>query len=282
MKLDVIIIWLMLSTLIIQIVPAYAQPSCAKDMFFDQLDSPTEKINTGLKYWIQLCRKGKISLVDNRTKFFSGDEIRFQVIPNINGYAYAVLVRGSTGQQKVLFPNAYEPKGRVTAGKQYLLPAKGFLQFDKNAGTESVRLVISRQPVSATALLDSSGPGLVRVASNASADNPIKNQNCVLAFGNAEGKGIELSTTEVKSSQPAPSNLSKDGQSSVYSKDLNYVPPSAISRVRRRSHKVHHVSAGKKTSVSAVIPPVERRGSVTVIDIEPTENLIADIQLTHL
>ncbi len=279
-KSGLIAILFALSMPMIQIVPAYAEPRCAKDMFFDQLESPSEHINTGIKYWIQLRRKGKISLVDNRTTFYSGDEIRFQIIPNISGYAYAVLAKGSTGLQKVLFPNAYEPKGQVTLGRQYLLPARGFLQFDKNAGTESVRLVIARQPVSAAALLNSNDSSYVRIASSAPADKPIQNQNCVLTFGNAEGKGIEFSIPETK--PPETVNTQKDAEPSQFSKDLNYVPPSARSRVRLPMHKVHHAAAVKKGSTVAVTPPVNRRGSVTVINIEPTENLVADIQLTHM
>ncbi|MBX9694714.1 MAG: DUF4384 domain-containing protein, partial [Cyanobacteria bacterium] len=189
---------------------AYAE-SCAKDMFFDQLESPEESINTGLKYWIQLRRNGKVSLVDNRTDFSSGDEIRFQVVPNIAGFAYVVLEKGSTGAKKVLFPNANEPSGKVLPGKQYLLPAKGFLRFDKNAGLETVRVVLSRNPVSEAKLLNGDLSKIVIAAKGTNPSQPIQNDNCLLAFSQAENKPVEFEESEGKGV-------------SGFSKDLVYVP----------------------------------------------------------
>ncbi|MBS1989698.1 MAG: DUF4384 domain-containing protein [Cyanobacteria bacterium SZAS LIN-3] len=248
---------------------------CAKDMYFDQLDSPAEAVNTGVKYWIQLRRKGQVKLVDNRTSFLSGDEIRFQLIPNIDGYAYVVLAKGTTGGEKVLFPNTYEPQGKVKAGRQYLLPARGFLQFDKHAGIENVRLVVSRKPLTRTALLDS-GAEPVKIASNTPADKPVQSKSCILTFGVAESKELVLP----EAGQSPTLDEQAKAETSGFAKDLNYVPPAAAPRGRTSGRRVHRKFTGKGGRTA--MPPVERPGAVTVINTDPDQSLAAEIQLTHL
>jgi hypothetical protein len=240
-----------------------SSPQCAKDMFFDQLDAPKEEINTGLKYWIQLRHGGKISLVDNRKAFESGDEIRFLLVPNINGYAYIVLKKGSTGQEKVLFPNKYEPSGKVVAGRQYILPSKGYLQFDKNKGTEFVGLVVSRHPLSASSLL---GGKCLRIANKLAANKPLQQGRYVVAAGATESKAIEV---------PTSAGSKPDESTAEFSKDLNYVPQ-ARSVQKRKRLSTRALRAGKKLLI-----PAERGGAITVINVEPAEDLNAEIELVH-
>lgn len=269
---------LILTIFMLSAAQASAEPRCAKDMYFDQLNSPAEKINTGFKYWIQLSRNNKTSLVDNRTSFHSGDQIRFQVIPNIAGYAYVVMVKGSTGARQVLFPNSYEPKGNVTAGKKYLLPATGYLMFDKTPGLEKVRLVISRVPVSESDLLDSTGSNSVEIKSDAKGIEPVQSANCIAAFSQAESKGVEFPLDQ-------PANKGVDNpwsDNNSFSKDLVYVPGkrTSASRGASRIRTTHHTTS--RGATSARLPATLRAGSVTVIDIEPTEKLRADIILSHI
>jgi hypothetical protein len=250
-------------------LPANSEMRCAKDMFFDQLESPKESINTGLKYWIQLRRNGKLSLVD-KVQFSAGDEIRFLLVPNINGYAYVVLEKGSTGKRKILFPNTYEPSGKVLSGKQILLPARGYLKFDRNPGVETVRIVVSRKPVSEKVLLEDDAKNKIMVASSTAADAPVQNQNCLLAFSRAENKTVDFESDESKSL-------------GEYSKDLNYVPGTAA---RRSSSKLRiRIPRRKPSGVarkSAKVEPAYRPGSVTVINLVPGERLLADIELKHI
>src|SRR5687768_2253133 len=100
--------------------------SDAKGLFLTQLTLPKERINTGLKYWLELRRNGRVSRVDNLQVFRSGDRLRLHVIPNIDGYAYIALVKGSTGKQTVLYPAAGSgTNNRVLRGRHYILPVGG-------------------------------------------------------------------------------------------------------------------------------------------------------------
>lgn len=265
--------------LINQALPATAQSS-AKGMFFEQLDSPRESINTGLKYWIQMRRDKKLRLVDNRIDFMAGDEIRFQIVPNITGYAYVVLQKGTTGQKKVLFPNNYEPNGKVLAGRQYLLPSRGYLDVDAIPGTEIIRIVLSRRPLSQAALLKEEPSNTMKIAKGLSSAEPTQNQNCLVAFSQAETKQVDFAE-EAKSESK--------GAEEDFSKDLNYVPGaptkkrSSKSRVRRAVHRrplaSHKITPHQQRQQQ---PAANRAGSVTVINIEPNEKLVAEIQLNHI
>jgi hypothetical protein len=126
----------------------------AKGLFFQQLEKPTENINTGLRYWIEMKRNGVTQRVSNKTQFRSGDSIRFHVRSNIDGYAYILLSNGSRGEHEVLFPDEKAgEKNRVGAGRDYVLPQDGALTFDENPGLEKLTLLLSRTPIDAQAYL---------------------------------------------------------------------------------------------------------------------------------
>lgn len=270
----------LLMILICQALPATAQSS-AKGMFFEQLESPRESINTGLKYWIQMRRDKKLSLVDNRVDFMAGDEIRFQIVPNITGYAYVVLQKGTTGQRKVLFPNSYESNGKVLAGRQYLLPTRGYLDVDAIPGTEIIRIVLSRHPLSPAALLKEEPSNTIKITKGLSSAEPIQNENCLVTFSQAETKQVDFAEEKDKSEGK--------GIQEDFSKDLNYVPGpptkkrASKSRVRRALHRKPLVGRKTKPQQPRQQQQVANRaGSVTVINIEPNEKLVAEIQLNHI
>src|SRR5579885_1997110 len=122
----------------------------AKGLFVTQLERPGQAMNTGVQYWIELHRKGRVWRVNNRVPFRSGDRIRFHVRPNITGFAYILLKSGSRGEQSLLFPDpARGDDNHVAAGQDYALPADSYLAFDENPGTEKVGLLIYRKPVDA-------------------------------------------------------------------------------------------------------------------------------------
>jgi len=126
----------------------------AKGLFFQQLEKPTESLNTGLRYWIEMKRNGVTQRVSNKTQFKSGDTIRFHVRSNIDGYAYILLSNGSRGERAVLFPDDKAgEKNRVGAGRDYVLPQDGSLTFDENPGVEKLTLLLSRTPIDAQAYL---------------------------------------------------------------------------------------------------------------------------------
>ena len=97
--------------------------------------------NPGMHYWIELSRPGSsvIQRVSDRRVFRTGEKIRIHLSANAAG---TILVNhtGSSGRDKT-FPVA--AKGGVTMGKQYVIPsANGWLRFDHNKGTETIRLVL--------------------------------------------------------------------------------------------------------------------------------------------
>ena len=102
----------------------------------------------GISYWIELMRAGKRYSCNNKTQFHSGDEIRIHVISSVDGYAYILMKRGSTGAHAVLFPDSRTGRNNaVAAEKDFALPSATWLKFDENPGTEKVALIFSRSPL---------------------------------------------------------------------------------------------------------------------------------------
>jgi len=135
-------------------VPAVAaEQRSAKDLFMEQVEDPKEHINTGVKYWIELTRNSRRIPADSRTAFKSGDAIRFRIVPNVTGYCYIAMTRGTSGKQEILFPNKELPNNRVVAGRMYTTPAHGTFRFDDHPGTESIKILVSRHPIDSTAIL---------------------------------------------------------------------------------------------------------------------------------
>jgi hypothetical protein len=167
--------WLVLSSG--QVFPAWATPERdgAKGLFFTQLDRPSENINTGVQYWIELHRNNSVTKVNNKTVFHTGDKIRFHIKPNIDGYAYILLRSGSRGEQAVLFPDPErKEENRLERGKDYVLPGDGELKFDQNPGIEKLSLLLSRTPIETKTYLspqtDASSPPLVATIASGSKD----------------------------------------------------------------------------------------------------------------
>lgn len=105
----------------------------------------TNGIN-GLNYWIEMYRDGKVFRCNNKTEFRSGDQIRFHVIPENDGYAYLVMRQGSSGKSLVLFPSPESGQNNfLRKGKDYAVPGANWMQFDATPGIENLSLVLSSQ-----------------------------------------------------------------------------------------------------------------------------------------
>jgi hypothetical protein len=93
--------------------------------------------------------QGAFEETDSDSTFRSGDRIRLNVQANDTGYLYVVM-RGSTGAWRVLFPAPEEAGGdnRVVKGKNYTVPAgkNGQFFFDETGGEEKLFLVLTRKP----------------------------------------------------------------------------------------------------------------------------------------
>lgn len=257
-------------------------PVCAetpKDIFFEQLASQSEPLNTGVKYWIELYRNGKMQLVDSRAQFKSGDKIRFRMIPNVNGYAYIALTKGSSNKQAVLFPNSKLPSSKVIAGKQIVIPSVGFLTFDKQTGTEHIRLAVSREQVNAQTLLQLGDAHKLALANQAPKTPSLVNHQLV-AFPGQENTAIVSPEPEEKSIDDETPPKDEKG----YDKDIFYdegAPP-----VRRVSHRRLSGArpvirrATRRTAPRPAVSQTETPG-IFVINVEPSETLGAEILLEH-
>ena len=127
-------------------------------------------IKTGVRYWIELDRHGKVFRVTNQQKFVTGDRIRFHVQATVDGFAYIVLRSGSQGEQAVLFPlERLKEDNRLHREVDYALPADDFLTFDEHPGTEKVTLLFSKHALDQTKLLAASNDSANHVVVGSSA-----------------------------------------------------------------------------------------------------------------
>ncbi|MBS1989699.1 MAG: caspase family protein [Cyanobacteria bacterium SZAS LIN-3] len=153
---------------------ARADGGNAKDLFLVQLKNPAQTINNGFTYTLELHRgKKEPQVCSARELFISGDGIRVRLKSNFDGYAYIVLAQGSTGKRTVLFPppapggqtspasksvvvgnTAISQSNLVTADREYVIPARGVIRFDKNPGVEHLLFVLSRKPIDLQKELD--------------------------------------------------------------------------------------------------------------------------------
>jgi alpha-beta hydrolase superfamily lysophospholipase len=109
------------------------------------------KTSQQINFWIELCRNGNVYRCNNKMEFKSGDSIRFHMIPGSDGYAYLVMKAGTTGKSDILFPSAvYGTDNYLSKGKDYPVPATGWMQFDQHPGIEQLGLVFASQKVDCT------------------------------------------------------------------------------------------------------------------------------------
>jgi uncharacterized protein DUF4384 len=104
----------------------------------------------GLRYAVlKRDANGQYNEVDPDTSFGSGDRIRLKVDANTSGYLYVVM-RGSSGTWKLLFPSAEVAGGsnHVSKGESRQIPSgeRGQFVFDEQAGNEKLFIVLTRQP----------------------------------------------------------------------------------------------------------------------------------------
>lgn len=260
-----------------------AQEEGAKGLYFEQLEQPTRDLNTGVQYWIELHRARQVMRVTNKHSFKSGDQIRFHVKANINGYAYIVLRSGSQGEQSVLFPEPGEDN-RVRSGRDYALPKDGFLTFDSNPGLEKVTLLLSRTPLDAQAYLekrDASETTLIASAMPGSKD--LIPSKIVLAYSTPATAPINIpggqkqktsGQTKTPSGHKPASPAKKPARTAVAA-----APP-------KRPQARPQASSPATASTGAVSPALSAEGGdqsalVTVVNRDPSQVLAVEVDLEH-
>lgn len=277
--------------------PTLALDKGAKGLFFEQLDSPSKDLNTGVQYWIELERDGETIRTNNKAEFRSGDRIRFRVKSNIKGYAYILLTTGSRGEQSVLFPDpSVNESNKVLPGKTYTLPGMGSLTFDENPGMEKVTLLLSRHPIDAQAYLDkpTEQPTLIASAMTGSKDLvPAKvlvsyaDPNKSFPGSNLKVARSTVKSEPVKSEKPASNTTTKVAQASTKTKKnsaSSSTGSTTTNKVAQKPTKKNNPVSKPKTKPGKVSSPAteEDDESVTVVSQATDGILHVDVNLHHI
>lgn len=178
----------------------------AKDLFYKQMSNPTVQINTGVQYWIELKRNGRVTRVNNKFDFQSGDRIKIHVKSNIDGFAYVILKEGSEGEHAVLFPDAkLRDDNRIKAGCDYALPGDGYLMFDSHPGNEKLMLVLSRGAVRADEYLKTNRPRVLVASREPGAKDLIPGSAVVSFDDNTQIADLQVDESPSVASRPSTS-----------------------------------------------------------------------------
>jgi hypothetical protein len=127
-----------------------ATKTVAKSATKSETHTLSASVPLGLRYAVlKRDENGQYNEVDPDTSFRSGDRIRLKVDSNTSGYLYVVM-RGSSGTWKLLFPSAEVAGGsnHVSKGESRQIPSgeRGQFVFDEQAGNEKLFIVLTRQP----------------------------------------------------------------------------------------------------------------------------------------
>jgi len=274
-----------------------------KDLFRTQLNNQKDESNTGVQYWIELKRGSEHMKVSNKYPFKTGDQVRFHVIPNIDGYAYVLLKNGSRGERAVLFPNErMHEDNHVAHGRDVMIPGDGtYLQFDENPGTEQLSLVVSRAPINATAYLnEQSAPVMIASAEGGSKDliptkvyvsygvphgRPIGEKEELIAASVPEKKNDVVTQSSSGSKKPAVKKPTVAKKPQVKEDK----PATAAPTVARHSSSTKHRGSNliaekfvtKDLIKSRISMDVEGDPSVTTVVFQGTGALQVDVALDH-
>ena len=300
-----------LCALITAALPAFSagpvdtsEPS-SKDLFRTQLNNQKEEKNTGVQYWIELKRGAEHLKVSNKYPFKTGDQVRFHVVPNIDGYAYVLLKSGSRGERAVLFPNerAHE-NNHVAHGHDVMIPGDGtYLQFDENPGTEQLSLVISRAPINATAYLESTNaPVMIASVEGGSKDliptkvyvsygvphvSPIHEKEELIATAVKEKKPFQPVATPTETSNGAKKAHTKKVTTKKHIVEKNDNSDTVVKHVRITSqpaptsqHVASAPSRGERAGMIQGRVAVDS-DAVTTVVFQGTGALQVDVALDH-
>ena len=263
--------------------------SGAKGLFFEQLEKPTESLNTGLRYWIELKRGNNVTRVSNKFQFKTNDSIRFHVRSNIDGFAYILLSSGSRGEQSVLFPDAKgDENNKVDRGKDYALPSDGYLTFDENPGLEKLTLLLSRSPMDAQAYLAKPQKEVTMIASAQTGSKDLVPARIYVSYNAPRVEApVFLPATPTK---PEKTEKTEKTVKVSHTKITQPVKTEHVAQVTtsddkpksaRRSTtpvKVKHVIASSSTSPAHK----EEDGTVTVVSQQSSGVLHVDVALQHI
>jgi hypothetical protein len=297
-------------------LPALAQ-SYARDMFYQELKNPgvTATTNThtstqhghastshasapshgsgrtGLSFYIELVRGNHKSNVDSRYHFKAGDQVKFHIVTNTNGYAYVGLMQGSSGAQTLLYPiPGKDPTNQITRGRDYGIPQVTYLQFDNKPGREHVRIALTRQPIESSRFLSPNAQvAMASISSNPAIDPSGGQEQIKVSFKEDIPKPTPITRPAVQASAPEPvspptndtaiTNAIPDNDKDMFRNDS--VPGGGgAAPVHHSSHPVHHVVHHTYRPASTYYPPAPPPTTV-VVNTNANEDLFMDIALEH-
>lgn len=269
----------------------YAQEqSGAKGLFFEQLEKPTESLNTGLRYWIELKRGNNVTRVSNKFQFKTNDSIRFHVRSNIDGYAYILLSSGSRGEQSVLFPDSRAAENnKVDRGKDYALPSDGYLTFDENPGLEKLTLLLSRSPMDAQAYLQKPQKEVTMIASAQTGSKDLVPARIYVSYN---APRVEAPVFLPAATSSKPEKVTKVEKTEKIAK----VTHTKVTQAAKSEHsekvaqastaddkpKAAHRPAVKVKHAVVSASPKEDEGTVTVVSQQSSGVLHVDVALQHI
>ena len=102
--------------------------------------------NMGIRYRItQLVEPCEQVPVDANSLFRAGDQIRFSMESNTDGYLY-ILNQGTSGAWRYIFPHPLINGGEnlINKGVEYTIPPRSWLKFDQNPGEEVIIVVVTK------------------------------------------------------------------------------------------------------------------------------------------
>lgn len=257
----------------------------AKGLFFQQLERPTQKLNTGLSYWIELKRGKSVQRVTNKTQFKTGDSIRFHVRSNIDGFAYILLSCGSRQEKSVLFPDErIGEKNHIEAGKEYTLPSDGYLTFDENPGTERLTLLLSRNEMNAEAYLQ--GPkrnGVTMIASNMTGSKDLVPAKIYVSYNTPRVDAPPIARDEPKA-EPTKVPEKKVEKKVVAKNTTKKAEPKKEDDTKSKAATLKTSSGNgsvHRTPAPSVAPKDADEGTTTIVSKESSGVLHVDVDLLH-
>lgn len=263
----------------------------AKGLFRTQLDKPKESLNIGLHYWVELTRKGHSQRVSNKYAFKTGDQIQFHIRPNIDGYAYVVMRSGSRGESSVLFPDpAHGDNNRVEHGIDYALPSGGeSFEFDANAGTEKLTLLLSRTPIDAKAYLAKPADQPTVIASAATGSKDLVPSQVFVAYATPHESGPPPSHSnppekkKVIASKPVvtASSSSRDDDSTESKAPKKHTTTKVTTSHSSSSKNNSGATTSSTTTSSSSSNTSDDAGVTTVIKKTPDGILFVNVDLDH-
>lgn len=124
-------------------MPVSAANADSPDTYSRQARSEKLADKLAVTYSIEVIHDGKVSNVPSSYAFHKGEDVRFHIQSNTDGYMYILASGADKGSFDVIYPRAGEKETAIQKGKDYHLPQKG-VKVANSSSLKSVKLVFSK------------------------------------------------------------------------------------------------------------------------------------------